>query len=92
MAELNIGRDQVIGHWAEVEYATVYETAGTLNDESGLQFSPGVSSCGPILDGIVFAHKGLMRGGWVVSFASLEDMYKRALKVRGKRFVEPEVL
>ncbi len=49
-----------------------------LGDEV-MEFYPGPSSCGDVKDGVSFS---IGNGGWVVSFADFERMYKAAIGAR----------
>jgi len=48
--------------------------------EAILYFYPSKIWCGAIEDGVAFAHGN--RGGWVISFADLESIYRLAVNRR----------
>lgn len=56
----------------------ITESQGHTNET--FRFNPGVSRCGGIHDGVTFEHGN--EGGWVVSFAALEQMYLLAKERR----------
>lgn len=65
-----------------LSYPVKYKTQGTLHDEERLGFHPGPCKSGVIKNGVAFWHPE-PAGGWVISFESLADMYRRACEARG---------
>ena len=58
-----------------------YKTAG-WSELDELTVDCNICRCGPIRDGISMEHD--KSGGFVLSFRDLEDIYKKAKKVRAK--------
>lgn len=56
------------------------ETAGLIEEEQ-MTFDPGEWNCGQIKDGVTFS---LGKGGWIVPFSELEEMYHAALAERNE--------
>lgn len=56
----------------------VVESAGLIPTEE-MHFHEGITRCGKITDGVSF---NLGRGGWVIPFSELEQMYQAAVARR----------
>jgi len=51
--------------------------------EEDLWFSPGISLCGQITDGVCFENGN--EGGWIVDFRDLRKMFELAAERRGMK-------